>query len=217
MIMSLFFGRTWEWKKVCYDTNAEDYRSSHRSVPALKSWWNLNHDTWTKPHIMENPPSSISRSSIPNVCIPLPCHSKYADFWSELARSPATAGSKWFNRSRSREVSRQWRLKPKTRSSRRSKLACDLIPTKSITRCSQRTFDEIDRHSYVEWFLSLTVRKVRRPRSKWKKGSSRGIPNEVRYQHRETFSSDVEQLRRSRTRQSPSWTRPTRSTERFNS
>lgn len=94
MIMSLFPCRTWEWKKVCYYTSAEYYRSSHRSVPALKSWWNLNHDTWTKPHIMENPPSSISRSSIPNVCIPLPCHSKYADFWSELARSPATAGSK---------------------------------------------------------------------------------------------------------------------------
>ena len=75
MINSLFPNSTWEWKKVCYDESANAYGSVHRSVPSLKSYWNLHHHLWEKPHIMADLPSSI-----PTVCIACPCQLKYADF-----------------------------------------------------------------------------------------------------------------------------------------
>ena len=85
MINSLFPSSTWEWKKVCYDESANSYGSVHRSVPSLKSYWNLHHHLWEKPHIMVDPPLSI-----PNVYISCLCQLKHADFRSGLPRSPKT-------------------------------------------------------------------------------------------------------------------------------
>ena len=79
MIMCLFPEQTWEWKKVCYDASADAYQSQHRSVTSLKSYWNINHHLWEDAQIMRNPPSSIPKVPLLNVCLPLSDPSKYAD------------------------------------------------------------------------------------------------------------------------------------------